>query len=281
MADDLLIPLNKKKLLEPGIIIRRIGKDKDQQGCFLQYGDDNGLILINIIDMKTNTLVVSKGLMKPKRGEKLYYYKTTFRNSPAAEEAIAIVKNWDLYKKHRDIQTSIIRFVSATYVPEQILDLKKKDSLSLIFIPIQQKFRIGRFKDRRNPERICHDRFRFWLESLNEGEHITYVAQVLQQKDYTPRFYSSGTKPHVVTIELLRNEIFNFQPTHGGHIKTAGVKEGKKHFIVDAGSHALGSGANTPLNTSEKITEALIKLYPEFQFTPKQGRGAFGKEQSY
>ena len=104
---------------------------------------------------------------------------------------------------------------------------------------------------------------------------------MLHQKHYVPRFYSAGTKPHEETTNLLKEEAFNFHPSHGGHIKADGTKEGRKHFLVDAGSNIYGRGIKTPLHVSEQVVEGLKKVFPEFEYTPMPGRGAFGTEQSY
>src|SRR4030042_5129781 len=272
--DDLLKPLNTKKSLEPGTIIRRIGSGKDQQGLFLEYDGSYNMILCNIIDMKAGTLLASVGVLKPQSSDKLYYYESSFGNNPVSEKAMKIIKNWPLYKKYVDLQDSIVNFIKISYVPEQIIDMSNKDSLQLLFVPVQQKFRIGRFAERRNVDRICKDTFMLWLESLNPGERINYLALIMQKKDHHPRFYSVGTKPHEKIAKMLENEMFNFDPTHGGHIKATGLKNGKRHFSVDAGSKYMGLGVMTQGEVNKMVANALTELYPEFAFTPAEGRGA-------
>ncbi len=279
--DDLLKPLTPSKKIEPGTILRRIGNGKDQQGSFLEYDEAGNYILINIIDMKNGSLEALEGVLKPREGDKVYYYASSFNTSPASGKALKIIKEWPLYKDHARLQQQILNFAIITYIPEQIIEMSKNDSLSLLFVPIQERFRIGRFTERRNPERVCNEAFMLWLESLHTGNHITYLALIMQQKHHVPRFYSAGTKPHEETAKLLMDEAFNFSPTHGGHIKAAGFENGKKHFIVDAGSNYLGRGVKTPLHVSEAVTAGMKKVYPEFVFTPLEGRGAFGTEQSY
>ncbi len=279
--DDLLKPLTQSKKIEPGTILRRIGNGKDQQGSFLEYDDEGNFILINIIDMKTGSLAALEGVLRPREGDKIFYCTSSFATSPAAEKALKIVREWPLFKNHARIQQQILNFVTLAYIPEQIIEMSKKDSLSFLFVPIQERFRIGRFTERRNPERVCNEAFMLWLESLHTGNHITYLALIMQQKHHVPRFYSAGTKPHEETAKLLMDEAFNFSPTHGGHLKSSGFEKGKKHFIVDAGSNYLGRGVKTPLHVSEAVAAGLKKVYPEFEFTPLAGRGAFGTEQSY
>jgi hypothetical protein len=274
--DKLLKPIISSKSLKPGTIIRRIGSGKDQQGSFIQYDEHDDLNLVNIIDMKTGTLVANEGVLKPHEGDKLFYYASSFNDSPVSQKALKIVKNWPLYKQHEELQDKIINFIKITYIPEQIIDMAEQDSLHLLFVPVQQKFRIGRFTEMRSPERICNDLFMLWLESLNRGSHVTYLARITQQKGDVPRFYSAGTRSHGETAKLLEGEIYKFDPTHGGHIRAAGIEDGKKQFLIDAGSKYMGLGVKSPLEISELVADALHALYPEFGFTPLAGRGAAG-----
>jgi hypothetical protein len=271
--DTMLKPLNIKDNLEPGTIIRRIGNGKDQQGSFLEFDENFNMILANIIDMQSGNLVANEAVLKPQQNDKLYYYPSSFDSSPAAEKAMKIITTWPLYKKHIELQDKIVQFISLAYAPEQIIDMSKHDMLHLLFIPVQQKFRIGRFNERRNMERVCNDVFLLWLES-NTGTHITYLARVVHQKDQVPLFYSAGIKTHEKTAAQLQNEIYKFDPTHGGHIKAEGLKKGKRHFLVDAGSKYMGLGVKTPLHVSEVVVKALQETYHEFEFTPVEGQGA-------
>ncbi len=274
--DTVLKPLNIKDSLEPGTIIRRIGTEKDQQGSFLEFDEKYNMILANIIDMKSGNLVASEAVLKPQQNDKLYYYSSSFASSPVSEKAVKIITGWPLYKNNADLQEQIMNFISLSYAPEQVIEMSKNDSLHLLFIPVQQKFRIGRFSERRNLERVSNDVFMLWLESVNPGRHITYLARVVQQKNQEPRFYSAGTKTHEKTAAQLASEIYKFDPTHGGHIRLEGMKKGKRHFIVDAGSKYMGLGVKTPLHVSEVVVDALRETYQEFEFTPVEGQKALG-----
>lgn len=276
-----LKPITGKKKLMQGTIIRRIGDGKNQQGSLLEYDQDGNMILINIIDLDTGTLASSMGVLKPRPGDQIYYSESSFETSPAAKKALTIVREWSLFQKYARIQERIIEFIGQSYAPEQILELAEAQLLNVLFVPVQQKFRIGRFTERRSPERVCNDLFLQRLQMLHQGNHITYLALVLHQKHYIPRFYSAGTKPHDETTSLLKDEEFNFHPTHGGHMKVEGTRDGKKHFLVDAGSNVYGRGVKTPLHVSEQVVEGLKKVFPDFEYTPMAGRGAFGTEQSY
>ena len=272
--DELLKPISKKNILEPGTIIRRIGSGKDQQGSFLEFDENYNMILVNIIDMKSGSLLASEGVLKPQEGDKLYYYPTTFSSSGETQKAMKIIKAWPLYKKHEALQDEIVNFISISYSPEQIINLSKTDSLNLVFVPVQQKFRIGRFGERRNMARVCNDVFMLWLEAMNIGKNITYLATITHLKNRVPQFYSIGAKSHDKTAKRLQEEAYKFDPTHGGQIKAAGFEKGKKHFIVDAGSQYMGLGVKTPLSVATVVTDALKKTYPEFIFTPVEGQGA-------
>jgi len=273
--DSTLKPLNNiKEGLEPGTIIRRIGNGKDQQGSFLEFDENYNMILANIIDLQTGHLVANEAVLKPRQNDKLYYYESSFDSSPVSDKAMKVITTWPLYKKHVELQEKIVNFISIAYTPEQVMEMSRTDTLHLLFIPVQQKFRIGRFNERRNMERVCNDVFMLWLESVSKDKHITYLARIVEQKHLTPLFYSAGTKTHEKTAAQLRSEIYKFDPTHGGHIKAAGLKKGKRHFIVDAGSKYMGLGTKTPLHVSEFVADALRETYLEFEFTPTEGQGA-------
>ncbi len=90
--------------------------------------------------------------------------------------------------------------------------LRINNNLKSVFVPIQQYFRIGKYKERRNIERVCYEKFK---------------------------------------------------------------------IIVDAGSNYIGRGVKSTLFTAKQVATALKKAYPEYEFIPLAGRGAFGVEQSY
>lgn len=275
--DSLLKTIDGKKNLKPGTIIRRIGKNKDQQGSFLKYDDDMNLILVNIIDMASGTLVAIEGVLNPQSGDKIYYYDSSFAASSESEKAIKIVKEWPLYKKHADLREQILNFVKLAFIPEQIIEMSKNEKLPLLFVPIQQRFRIGRFTEHRLPERVCNENFMLWLESLSGKNQITYLARIIDNKDEMSVFFSVGNKPHDETDILLQKETYKFDPTHGGHIKTTGIEKGKKHFIVDAGSKYMGLGVKTSMQVCKAVVNALKKQYPEFEFTALEGCGVLEK----
>ena len=90
----------------------------------------------------------------------------------------------------------------------------------------------------------------------------------------------------ILTMENGHKEALSMEfPAHAGRVfmlsEMAGEKSGKKHYLVDAGSKFMGRGVKTPLYVAKLIAKALRVTYRDFLFTPIEGRGAFGTEQSY
>jgi len=267
--------------IEPGNVIRRIGNGKDQQGLFTRFDADGGMVLVSIIDPAKGEFVSDAGILRPAKGDSIFVYRDRFARDRVSDEAFTIIREWTLYKKHPDLQSPINYFVVAAFSPSQIILLKKHDLLSRLFIPIQQKFKIGRFEEKVDWNKVRKDRFREQLSSLHAGEHITYLALVSNSAGYSSAFYSIGTKPHYETHVCLQSEAYNFVPTHGGHIRAVRGKSGKQAFVVDAGSEYKGKGVKTNLSTAEDVVRAMKKMYPDFEYHPVEGRGAFGTDQSY
>jgi hypothetical protein len=277
----LLIPLRKDDRLDKGTIVRRVSRDKDQQGCFAYYDDKGGMILVNVIDMKEKIFIAEAGVLNIKRGEQIYRYSTRFGDSPLSSEALDLIQNWVLYRKNTEFQDAIKNFVITSFTPEQIIEFRENDMLDHVFVPIQQKFKIGRYKEKVNISKLWRDKFRELLDTLKIGDHLTYLALIPKVKGHDPRFYSIGSKPHEETDFCLRCEPFNFRATHGGHIKALRTDNKKKHFLIDAGSNYKGRGVLTPVSTAIDVVEVISMIYRDYDFTPVEGRGAFGTDQSY
>jgi hypothetical protein len=281
IESEILIPVAKGKLPPQGTVVRRIGSKKDQQGFFTNSDDADGLILVSVVDPTAGEFLAEAGILRREKGDALYYYNTTFESSPRAAAALEYLYAWPLYKNNPEMRAPIEHFVRTTYTPEQILLFRKNDQMTRLFVPIQQKFMIGRFAVKIDPVKLRKDRFREKLDSLREGEHITYLAQIPQIKSYSPAFYSAGTKPHYETEVCLQSEVFAFPASHGGHIRLKKINAGKRIFIVDAGSQHKGKGNKTLLSTAKDVADQLKRMYPENEYTPVAGRDAFGSEQSY
>lgn len=276
-----MVPVGKGEVLSPMTSVRRIGAGKDQQGLFTRYDDSGGMILVHVIDPSKGEFIAEAGVLTLKAGDKLYRYTDSFALSPDADAALLLLRQWPLYIKHPELHSAIELFVTTAYVPSQILALRDRDEMPILFIPIQQKFRIGRFEEKTDWSKVRKDLFRGALDTLREGEHITYLAQVPQTQSASPLFYSAGTKPHYETHMCLLAEPYGFNPSHGGHILSVKPESAKKRFIVDAGSQYKGKGVKTPFHVAKDVAAALSRTYPDFEFVPVEGRGAFGAGQSY
>jgi len=277
----IIVPVGKEDHIERGTIVRRIGNGKDQQGCFMEYDDENDMILVNVLDINGKSFDAPAGILVLRDGDTLFRYTTHFGETAPSKAAEIIITDWPLYKKNQSLQKPIIYFIKHSYTPELILYLQKKNILDYLFVPIQQKFKIGRFIETINWAKVRKEKFKSILDSLHSGSHLTYVAMIPQTKSYTPMFYSIGTKPHQETEMCLRSEPFNFVPTHGGHIKAVKQPNGMITYLVDAGSNFLGKGVKTSLSTAKEVADAMSKVYRSCKFIPLEGRNAFGEDQSY
>ena len=280
---DYLQEISDFKSLEAGTVVRRVLGDKDQQGAFIKLTDEqDGLILAEVLDLKAGEYLAEAGIVRPAPDQKLYAHKSRFDGSPTANEALEIVKSWVLFRDTPALQQDILNFVQMAFSPDQLLAWKKEDSLKFVFVPVQQRFKIGRFKEKIDYDKVRTERFQQQLAALNSGKHMTYIAFIPREGSHMPMFYSAGTKPHLESIKLLEREPYSFRPNHGGHIKCVSEEPGQpKRFLVDAGSNDLGAGMNTSLATAEMIVENMLALYKDYEYKPVPGRDAFGLQQSY
>ncbi len=267
--------------LQRGDIVRRVGPSREQQGVFIRRDADGGLIVCDVIDLVECSFLAEAGVMRPSPEFEIFRLGHRFGQSDNSEQARQVVRAWPLFRDNPLKQKEIMEFVESVYTTNQILDLQKAGNLRALFVPIQQKFKIGKFTEKVDWDKIRDDRFKQALEAMGEGGHMTYVAFIPGEQNHKPLFYTIGTKPHQETITALNREHFAFKPSHAGHIKLLNTIEGKKHFAVDAGSNFLGAGIHTSLPTAEMVTDALETLFPNCVFEAKAGRGAFGIQQSY
>jgi len=144
--DSYCVLLKDFTIISPGTIIKRQNNklNKLQQGVFIAY--DDGVVVKNVIDLKNNSFIAAEGIIYPDKDDILYYYVTSFATSPKASKAMKIIYEWPLYQKHQELSLHIEQFVKTAFVPEQILEFQKNDTLQTLFVPIQQYFRIGRYK---------------------------------------------------------------------------------------------------------------------------------------
>lgn len=280
---DYLQEIQDYKTLAAGTVVRRVAGEKDQQGAFVRVTDENdGIIIAEVLDLKTGEYLAEAGIVRPAAGDKLYAHNTRFDGGDKSNEALEIVRSWVLFRDHPALQKDIYDFVQTAFSPAQLLTWKKEDSLKFLFVPVQQRFKIGRFKEKIDYDKVRLDRFRDQLANLQSGKHMTYVAFIPREGSHMPMFYSIGTKPHLETMKVLEREPYAFRPNHGGHIKCVSEEPGEpKRFLVDAGSNDLGAGMHTSLATAEMIVENMLQLYGDFEYKPVPGRDAFGIQQSY
>lgn len=282
LAPEYLENITDFSLLKTGDIIRRNGNGKDQQGVFVRQEDATTLLVADVIDLNGPSFIAEGGRLRVGDGERLYRYRSTFLNSSNADTARKIVQAWTLFREYPELQTKIAGFIESVYSPEQIVDLKNLENLRVLFVPTQEYFKIGKFKEKTDWNRVRDDLFRSALEALADGKHLTYIAFIPTDGSHKPLFFTIGTKPHIETLKVLGRQPYYFKPTHGGHLKiVSGRDEPKKRFVVDAGSNDLGVGVRTSLATAQMITDALGQLFPEYEFTPLPGRDAYGVQQSY
>jgi len=280
LSFNIIEELTEQNKLTAGKVVRRINDVKDQQGQFTGFDDSEGLILVNVINVSSPDFLSEAGIVRPSEGDSMFYYTSTFSKNKKSSDAMEILSTWPLYIKNPALQLPMESFFRSAFSPDHILYLKKNDMLDSVFIPLQQKLKIGRYVELVNWDNLRKEKFNAHLKALKPGEHMTYIALVPQTTSYAAKFYSIGTKPHEETHFALRAEGFNFKPTHGGHIKADKNEKGIVYF-VDAGSNFIGKGTKTKLETAESIVKALRREYKEYTFVPLEGRGAFGTEQSY
>ncbi len=279
----ILTPVDSVQSLKPGDIIVRWGDAKKQQGVFQSLTDTNdGLIVTDVIDLSEGSYLTEAGIIRQTPDDKIYKVENTFQTSGVSNQAREILKNWVLFTKLPALQKDLQNFVESCYFPEQLTYWKNTHQLSRLFIPLQQKFKIGKHAQKIDYEKELAKRFGEMLSQLYSGKHLTYVAFVPREANKLARFYSIGTKPHLETKANLRDEPGGFNPNQGGHIAVISKDdETPKRFLVDAGSYDIGSGMQTSLAIAEMVTNAMKKAYPQFEFKPVAGRGAHGTQQSY
>jgi len=277
----ILASVNDLAELSKGNIVRRVGRKKDQQGIFLGPDNSGGIILVNVINMLEVSFEAEAGILRPAPSDRIYRYTTSFGRNRASSAARDILQSWALYSKYPEQQAAMMSFMETAYAPEQVIDLARTDNLNYLFIPVQQRFKIGKHEEKVNWALERRQRFAWHLENMRSGDHITYIAFIPQKGSDSPLFYSIGTKPHESTALSLRSEPFNFKPDRGGHILCTSDTDGEKKYIVDAGSNFIGKGHKASIDTAREVSRALSAAYKGYDFTPVQGRGAMTGGQSY
>jgi hypothetical protein len=286
MADvTYLIKINSPAEATVGSVIRRYAADgsKIQQGHVEGLTDTKDAVIVsNVVDLKQNSFVTEAGIIRPAPDDQFYLHTSQFGVDPLSDKALEVISEWPLFKEHADLQAQIIAFAKISYSPAHIIEMKKNEQLAGLFVPIQEKFGIGRFKTKIDFNKELIKRFHTQLDSLYEDAHLTYVAFVPREKNKTSKFFSIGTKPHLETQKACMEDPGGFKPNQGGHLKIISREnELPKKFMVDAGSYELGGGQFTSLAIAEMVTDAMKENFPDFEFVPIAGRGAYGLAQSH
>ena len=270
--------------LKQGMVVRRVGPEKVQQGGFVKLTDDReGMILLNVIDLKAGEFAAEAGVIKPEPGDEIFYHPDRAVNPALADKARQVLSKWALFNKYPQLQAQLIEFMEIAYSADHVMYLKRNEMLPFLFVPLQERFKIGKFAEKIDWDKVREDRFAEQLLGLGEGKHLTYVAFIpARETSNKPFFYSIGTKPHIETLKVLDREPFGFKPNRGGHIKIVSGKDEKpKRFVVDAGSNDLGRGVHTSVSVAEAVTDCLKEFFPDCAFKPLPGRDAFGLQQSW
>lgn len=279
--DEYYEPVEDPDRLTPHTVIRRSGS-RHQQGRFIKkHADGSGLVVMNVFDPVNHEFVAEAGVIKPDPTDQIFRLRKHFSEDPVSDQARQILRKWILFREHVELQQEFLETLECSYGPEQILTWHKQETLQALFIPLQQKYKIGKFKEKIDWDKVRTAEFAKHIDALYEGKHITYVAFIPTDTNHEPMFYSYGTKPHLETVKQLEREAFAFKPTHGGHLKIISARGEPKKFVVDAGSNDLGRGIYTSLATAEMVTHALQYFFPDYEFVPLPGRQAYGVQQSY
>jgi hypothetical protein len=263
-----------------GAFIFRQGKDTAHIARF-HSRDDDALILENVIDMNATNFITDRGLLIPADHDKLYLFDSVWAKDEDSQNALGIVQRWLLYRELPHMQKHIIKFVTNSFAPAFIIFLEEMEALKHVFIPVQQRLRIGRFSEKVLWEELNIHRFHSMLKDLVPNQHITYMGYLPQGIARRPMFYSNGIITHLETDMKLKNEPFLYPSNCGGNIKFLKEHQNRKYFLVDAGASYKGNGVKSTLEEANAIIGYLKKLYPEFRFIPIEGRGAIGSRCSF
>jgi hypothetical protein len=236
------------------------------------------LIVENVIDLIEGNFVAEQAVLQSASGEAIYRVVSDYSDEDDAHSVSAILARSALFHRYPYLHRTLADFVKAAWPPKLVLFLDRIDSLKSIFVPIQQRFRIGRFSVDQKWDHANARHFREMLERLIPNEYITYMGYIPQGRNCSPVFFSEGTATHLETDMKLKKEPFLYTSNCGGNIKLQKDDAGEKIFLVDAGSSYKGNGVNALIEDASWVSDYLRSLYPEFRFIPVSGRGAVGSK---
>lgn len=262
-----------------GEVLIKVYKDTICMGRVIS-ADNEKIVLESIIDLNAATMIAEQGFMKILENESYYSVDTDF-SFDECKDALSAIETSALYTANPAKKKEIVSFTASVFPPRFILFLKKKNMLSTIFVPAQQKLRIGKYTGLEKWEDVNKTRFRSMLEELCENEYITYMACLPEGRSKKALFFTSGTETHVETDKKLKKELPSCQTNCGGNIKLYRKDGETKYYIVDAGSNFKGHGVDASIEEASSVSSYLKNLFPDFKFIPAHGRGGVGSKSSF
>ncbi len=271
-----IIKIETNDMIPENSFLLRTNKKTAQIGFFKKYHDEKTIILKNVIDIHKNEYFAEEGILQLNGEDEIYLIDSFYGKDIFTEKALNLITNWALFSKYINYQPSIINFVRTSFAPKLILWMKEEGLLSCVFIPIQQKFRIGRFAEKNKWEDVNRNSFKSKLDTLSENDYLTYIGYLPQHIIEAPMFFSTGKISHIETDLRLKKEPFLYNSNCGGNIKFLNQKRDSKYFLVDAGASYKGQGVNATKEDACDVIAHLKKMYPEYNFLPASGRNALG-----
>ncbi|MFW6364957.1 MAG: hypothetical protein ACOC2H_00625 [Spirochaetota bacterium] len=261
--------------------VLRITDETSQTAMYRGMTDDGCLLLSNVIELKSNLFIASDGVVRPERFGELYLMDSFYCEDIYSEQALDTVINWSLFQNTPRMQRRMLSFVKEAFAPMYVLYLKRTDQMHRLFVPVQQRFRIGRYALKPRWEDANLAKFKTQLETLVREKHITYVGHLPESLTDTPVFFTAGNYSHLETDRIFHDEPCLYRANCGGNIKLAREDESAKCFVVDAGASYKGNGVNASREEASVVAGYLKELFPDYVFVPASGRGAVGTGYSF
>lgn len=265
-----------ESFLTKGTFIIRISETDHliELGKFCGYKNENAIILKNIIDLKNNEYFAESGILKITSKDEIFIIENRKYTHEQLKRFIRIIKNWALFPKLLKNREKYINFILSTFPYEFIFWCEENLLLNHIFIPVQQKFKIGKYSNFSKWEDYNHSNFKWRLDKLYNDDYITYMGRIPVCAGDRMFFYSKGKFSHIETEHKLKCEPVIYDTNCGGSIKCVKNINNVKFFVVDAGSTYKGKGALATFGEADIVADYLNKMYPEFVFMPARGRKA-------
>ena len=174
-----------------GEVLIKVYKDTICMGRVIS-ADNEKIVLESIIDLNAATMIAEQGFMKILDNESYFSVDTDF-SFDECKDALSVIETSALYTANPAKRKDIVSFTASVFPPRFILFLKKKNMLSTIFVPAQQKLRIGKYTGLEKWEDVNKNRFRNMLEELCENEYIKNMACLPEGRSKRDLLFTSGT----------------------------------------------------------------------------------------